>query len=97
MRSAFTLCTYLHHLIVLTGGGYHGFSFYYIHADGFLYIHMCPCFYSIDSLQCMPMIGCANEYNVELIFREHFPVIVIKAGFLSRLLPLANHDRRFRQ
>src|SRR5690349_15801595 len=38
----------------------------------------------------MPMVGCADKNNIELILCEHFSVIAVKFRHLSRLLTFAH-------
>src|SRR5215213_1049344 len=89
MRSTFTLGTHLHYLIIFAGGSYHSFAFDYIHANWFLHVYVRACFHCIDSLQRMPVIGRADEDNIELIFGQHLAVVAVEFGSHFRLLSLA--------
>ncbi len=90
MWRAFALSAHLNHLAVLTGGCHHGFAFHHVDADGLLHVDVGTGFYGINRLKCVPMVGRANEDNVEFVLSQHFTVVAIKLRHLTRFLPLAD-------
>jgi hypothetical protein len=77
VRRAFPLSAHLHDLVIFPGRRHHGFPLHHIHADGLLYIHMGACLYRIDHGKRMPMIGCSDEDDIQLVFRQHFAVVLV--------------------
>jgi hypothetical protein len=77
---------YLHHLVVLAGGGHHGFAFGHVHADRLLHVHVGAGLHGVNHLQGVPVVGRADEYDVELVVGQHLAVIPVEAGRFAGLL-----------
>ena len=97
VRRAFPLGPHLHDTIVLSGGGQHGFALYDVNADRFLHVDMGPRFDSRHHLQRVPVIGAADQNNVQLFFPQHLAVIAVGTRDLAGLLPLTDQLGRFGQ
>jgi hypothetical protein len=76
---ASTLGADLHDALVFAGGRQHGLAFQHIHADGFLAVDIQAGLASGDHGQRMPMIGCGDEDQVDVLLFQQFAVIMIGA------------------
>src|SRR4051794_22012588 len=94
MRRAPALCADLHDALVLAGGGKHCLSFRDINADGFLAIDIGSSFHSLDHVQCMPMVGRADENNIEILLLEHLAIVMEGSWLLLRYLASSDHISR---
>ena len=94
MRSALALGADLHDALVLARGGEDGFALEDIHADGLLQIDIRAGFNGGDGLQRVPMVGRADEDDIELVFLEHLAVVAVGARRLLRFLPLGGNLHR---
>jgi hypothetical protein len=81
----------LHDAVVLAGGGEHGFAFAHVGADGLLDVDVRAGLAGGDHRQGVPVVGGADEDDVQVLFLEHLAVVAVKAGVLLLAL-LAGHD-----
>ena len=90
MGSALSLGADLNDAVVLASGGEHGFAFHDVDADRFLHVDMGTGLDGVDHLQGMPVVGAADEDDVQVLFGEHLAVVGVGSGDLARLLTLAD-------
>ena len=79
MRCAAALSADLDDALVLPRRRQHGLALGHIHADRFLHINIRPGFDGGDHRQRMPMVRRADEHDVQVLFLEHLPVVVVGA------------------
>ena len=91
VRSAATLRPDLHYLPVLARRVQHGLSLRYIHADGFLAIHVGAGFHCLNHRQRVPMIRGSDLDNIQILFLQHFTVVGVSPWPLLRRLPGRDH------
>ena len=88
------LGAYLHRPTVFPGRRQHGLALDDVHACGFLHINVSPRLAGLDHRQGVPMIRSPDEHHIQILLREHFPVIAVGPGLLAGLLPLGHQRRR---
>ena len=77
------LRAHLNHTPVAPGGVHHGAAFFDGGACGFLDVHVLPRLAPKDRDQRMPMIGCGDEYPVDVGAIEHMPEVLVALRFLA--------------
>ena len=83
VRSAAPLGAHLDDAVHFSRGCQHGLAFEDIHTDGFLHIDIGTGFQRGNQVERMPMIGRADQHNIEVPFLQHFPVIAVRARRLA--------------
>ena len=91
VRRAPALHPDLHDASVLAGGRKHGVPFDDVDADRFLHVHVGAGPDRFDHRQRVPVVGCVDQNDVEVLFLQHVAVIGIRPRPLLRLL--ARGDR----
>src|SRR5690606_34359731 len=91
VRCAFSLCSHLDYPAVLSGRGYHSFSFHDIDADGLLDIYVRAGLQRVNGLKGVPMVGGADEYNVQLVFFKKLSIVSVQARQLFCFQPFRYH------
>ena len=83
MGRAPPLGAHLHYPIVLASRGNHRLPLGHVHADGLLNVHVGSGLDRGDGGQSMPVIGRAHDDDIQVLSRQHLPII----GERPRLLP----------
>ena len=91
------LGAYLHRPTVFPGRRQHGLALDDVHACGFLHINVSARLAGLNHRQGVPMIRSPDEHHIQILLREHLPVIAIGPGLLAGLLPLGHQRRRVGQ
>ena len=84
MRCAATLRADLHDAFVFAGGGEHRLAFDDIDADRLLTVDVDAGLHGLDHGEGMPVIGRADQHDVEIFFLQHLAVIVVGARLFLR-------------
>src|SRR5690606_28817546 len=95
MRRTSPLGTYLNNFVILSCRSENCFTFHYVYADRFLQIKVSACLDRVNGLKCMPVIRSSNQYNVHLVFGQHFSIVIVSTRFLLRLKTFTYHRRGF--
>jgi hypothetical protein len=94
---AAALGVHLNDAVEAPGGGEHGLAFDDVDADWFFDVNVGAGFHGGDGGQRVPVIGGADEDNVEILFAEHFAVIAIGPRGVLRALTRGDHLGGFGQ
>jgi hypothetical protein len=97
VRRAPALHTHLNDSLVFTGRGQRGCTLCHIDADRLLDVDVRAGFDGGDRRQGVPVIRCADDDDIQVLFPEHGAVIAVKAGFLSGRLSRGDEVGRLRQ
>ena len=88
VRRALALRADLHHALVLAGRGEHRLAFEHVDADRLLQIDVGAGLDGGDGVQRVPVVGRADEHDVEVLLLEHLAVVGVgRGGFWLRPLP----------
>jgi hypothetical protein len=87
VRGAAPLGADLDHALVRARGGEHRLALADVDADRLLHVDVRTRLDCGDHRQRMPMVGGGDEDHVEVLLREHQPVILVAARLLLRFLP----------
>ena len=94
MGRALALRADLHHAAILAGGGHHRFAFEHVAADRLLAVDVGPGFDGRDHRQRMPMVGRADQHDVEILLLEHLAIVAICPRRFLRFLPVRDQFDR---
>ena len=94
VRPELTLRADLHDALEAAGGGDHRLALEHVAADRLLHVDVGVRFHRGDGGQRVPVIGSADEHDIELVVLEHLAIIAVGARRLFRLLPLGDDRGR---
>ena len=94
VRRAAPLRADLHDALVLARGGEHRLAFDDIDADGLLAVDIRAGFDRRDHVQRVPVIGRADQHDVEIFLLQHLAIIAVEARLLFRDLARRDDLRR---
>src|SRR4030095_10366376 len=87
----------LHDALVLARRGEHRLAFDDIDADRLLAVNNRTRFAGSDHVQGVPMIGRADERDIEVLLPEHLAVVAVDARFLFGKLSRPDHVGALRE
>ena len=93
MRRAAPLHAHLHHALIFAGRGMHRLGLDHVHANRLLHVNVGARFHGGDHRQGVPVVGRADQYDVQVLLLEHLAVVAVGARCFVRCLP-AGHDLR---
>ena len=84
VRRAAALRADLHDALVLAGGGEHRLALDHVHADRLLHVDVGPGLDGGDHRQGVPVVGRADQDDVEVLLLEHLAVVAVGPRLLLR-------------
>ena len=84
MGRAPALGAHLHHPPVFARGRQHGLALHHVHADRLLHVDVGARLDRLQERQGVPVVGGRDEHQVEVLLREHLPVVAVRARCLLR-------------
>ena len=91
VRRAAALRAHLHDAIVFAGSSEHRLALDDVDARRLLHVHIATGLDGSNHWQCVPMIRCADEHEVEFIFLEQRSVIAVGLRAFARFLPFGHN------
>jgi hypothetical protein len=83
MRRAAALHADLHHPLEFRRGRQHRRTFDHIHTGWLLHVNVRPRSNRFDHRQRVPMVRGFDQHDVEVLLRQHLPVVAMQPGRLA--------------